>query len=671
MAKNLTNSLSQYLDDLGRRWIDRRAKEMEVDWNRNFAMIKGEDAFAEKLKKGEAGTEPGHEWRSKHNINIVRVKVFSLYAMLLEILMPNDDIPFSMDPAPIPGMSPPSGVQPDDDKAPRRMQEEIRHQLKLRRADRQMQKKLLSLLYYGITWSKYNMDSVTFEGFRPESGLPDNMGPMAPQEQQELQRWVPFKMSKQIPGHEWRSTWNLYWDLEADPDALEKGQGVFEREAITLFDLRQKIGKKGYIKEAIEKVILDWEKEKLPDKAHLAPGLREIAHARKVVDNREYWVRVPKEIVERFERDELKDIKKGDEPGTDIVLYEDETGHEAHILAETANGEIIRYKRRKDNFLPYHMGWWEENLDEPDNPATAMPHNMAHVQHLFTGLVRAFIDNKMLSGNVITASKKRFFADPSQREGGLYPGLDIDVTDDCQDARQAIQPIMIPDVGEGLLSALGLAERWKDVVSMVPEILQGAVLQKQKPDTAYEMSQLMENAGKYVGQGIRNIDELLIEPEINDIYRFNMMDPDFPMEAKGNYKVVPGGFVSYKTRVLTVTKLQQLLGMALMNEVLAQEVKIRPHLEEIYHNLGFVPDKFLKSEEEKMAEAQQREQIQQKARMTAIEDFAIQKRIETQGKLAEIEAKKEGESEKSEEDFQRDIVKGALEEGRAQGGAEK
>lgn len=641
------NSLEQYLDEFGKNMMSAREKKIEPKWNRNLQVINGKDFYPEicegEFKKGEA-----EKWRSKSIINIVRPKVYNIYSMILDIILPNDELLFTLQPNDFPMMGElPQEYKDFEEKAKNLHMKAIQQQLKERKADRQYFRKLLSLLIYGMAWSKYNLEAVTYRGYRPIGGGMNEQG-------QQQVRWMPYQEQKQVIGHDYVPIWQMYWDMEADK--IEDGHGCFQRKLIDLFELASKKGEDWYIDTAIDRVIEEWEQNQATKLDSLDPGLRAVAQRKKTIDNREHWVRVPQKLIDKFEKEELELIKKDKETDIDILMEDQETGEEGYILVETANGKIIRYKSRPNSWQPYRKCIWEENLDQTDNPAAGPPDLMEHVQYIYTGLFRAFIDNKKLSGNIREAIKRKFFQDPSQLKH-MHPGIQIDISDDCTDARQAIVPLPMQDVGPGILEAIGLIYQLKDMVSMHPEILQGSTIPKHKPDTAYEISQLMENAGRYVGQGIRNIDEALIEPEIKDMYEFNMADPTFPDNAKGNFKCTPGGFINYKNRIISVQKLKELLALVLSSDFLANEAKIRAYLDEIHINLGYDPKKFLKTDEEKQEEQQRHIEMQERARAQAFQDLMVQTQIETQGKIAIEREKAKGKAQEGESQFQRDILK--------------
>jgi hypothetical protein len=169
-------------------------------------------------------------------------------------------------------------------------------------------------------------------------------------------------------------------------------------------------------------------------------------------------------------------------------------------------------------------------------------------------------------------------------------------------------------------------------VSQIPKIVQGSVLPKQKSDTAYEMAQMLENAGKYLGMVISNVDDYMIEPETMDLYHYHMADPDY-QGTKASLLVHAQGSVALQNRVMRIEKLMQLLTLLLSSEILIGEAKLRPHLEEIYKANDLDPETFLKTEEEKQADQQRMAEMQAQAEAKAVQMMAKQAQIEAQADM--------------------------------------
>jgi hypothetical protein len=61
------------------------------------------------------------------------------------------------------------------------------------------------------------------------------------------------------------------------------------------------------------------------------------------------------------------------------------------------------------------------------------------------------VANQRLAGNIILGRKARYLLTTFDK---ITPGMVVDVADECDDARKALQPIQIPDVGAGLQKLL-------------------------------------------------------------------------------------------------------------------------------------------------------------------------------------------------------------------------
>ena len=619
----IQTGLANYLDAMYDEWKLNNVT-FERKCQRNLEAIKGIDG-QKKLPK----IEEGEGWRSKTFIKLIKAKVFIAHSIIIDVYLQGGQVPFALNYSPFEEARIEERGEESNDENLQQMTDKIREQHSERRADKEYLKKILSLAYYGQAYSKYNIKDIVKSGYIPSIGQ-DNKG--NPVEMPEFPEYVTSR--KMVPGHEYRSVWVIISDPENDD--LQKNRGVFEKELISPFELRQKKGGKFYIDAAIDEALTESVKgDTVKDQETLKPGMREVHYRKATIQSREFWGRVPRNLAQDFEKDMLgKNITTTFNPDVD-----DNLGDEVEVLAEMADETVIRYVRREiGDRRPYKKCLWEEALDE--NNGVSIADNMEDIQTSLNSMQRVFEDNKKLSGNVIIATKRRYLS--PDYDGKVKPGMEIPLSDSCEDARQAFQSVVIPDVGESILSGIALNEKWGDVVSQVPTIAQGFSLAKHKPDTLGELQIQMENLGKYFGMVIRNIDEAFGEPEVNDLYDYNMRDQTYEGK-KSDMKVTATGFTSFHNKIVVVQKLRELLSAALQDRsgLLLKEIKVRPHLEEIYKNVDVDVNKFLKSETEKNKDAQDAARLQAQAQE--------QVRREKAAELAAEEAGKEA-------DFQRDMI---------------
>jgi hypothetical protein len=629
--RTYTSDLAEFVDKRIREWSRQKKQKLEPKLRANYDAVTNQAELVKKWKKGEA-----EGWRSDTWIGFVRVKVWSFYSILLDTVLKAGKIPFTLDPSPYDESYMDQNQLAQRDSRIEKMKDKIESQLTVRSADREYMKKWLSGGYYGMAFSKFNIEEVWSTEFRQvDMGLGDVGNYLSTEELSQYVRYETVREAEDVPGFNYVSVWNMVWDMEGD--SLQTNDGYAEHIASSAYDLRQLIGKLGYLDESIKEVI---EKQKNDDRQNNTeegpseyPGKDQLYARKQKFRRYEFYMRAPKVLCESFEKD-IKS-KKGDVIHMRSLLMEyddiEESGDDIEIMGEICNGEIIRYIRNDTGERSHNMWVVETNLDE--TTGTGIADNMDSVQSSLVGMIRAFEDNKKLSANVTSAVKKRYFNNPSQLDD-VVPGKSYDIADSCDDVRKAIFPIIFPDVGESLLSGINLMMQLKDDVSMIPTIMQGFSLPKQKTDTAYELKQLTEMAGKYIGQAIRNNDEQFIEPEIRRIYEYNMIYGE-DNDCKVNCKVKANGFTSFQNKEIRGMRMKEALALFVSNEFLLPEIKIRPHLDVIYESMDEDPEKFLMSEEEKAEEAQNRANMEAEAQQKAIQAEAAAKEIETEGKIKE------------------------------------
>lgn len=601
---------------------------IERKWQKNL------DAFnavsSDFWKKGEAD-----DWRSDTFIGQTKIKILSAYAAIVDILLQGGKLSFSFEQSPwdevvFEELSEPEKSKILDDISD--MKKLIEQQLEDCQADRQVMKCVMSGARYGETYIKllvhpvrrvsFNKISLAAEGYVDESGQFDR-----------FENKVDEVVS---PGFEYASVWSIFRDLESDD--LQEGVGYIQQGFSSSYDLRKLKGKPNYIDDAIDRAIARADKPgdrvgtKESDVNSLPPGLRGLKYRHNTIERLECWIRVPATIIEAFE---VQELSKSNSPDLTGEQFEWD-GNDVYILAEMADDEIIKFKRVNKGDRPLRRVEWEINLDQPFGIGVA--DNLESTQKVLNGMIRAFEDNKKLSANVILALKSRFIAG---WDGALKPGKPIEIAEECDDARKAIQQLVIQDVGESLLSGIALMERYGDEQSNIPRIMQGTVATKQKPDTFSELQMLQQNAGKYIGSIIKNFDEGLIEPVISWFYWYNMLDPDVK-RGKGNYIARAGGFSTFIARVVRIDQLMRAISLATSSPGIAMEVKMRGLLEEIFESLDIDADTGLKSFEEKEKDQALMVQSQMNAQKNALQMAEIQAvqsaKIATEAKVKEIEA---------------------------------
>jgi len=589
----------------------RKNSGVEEKWHNN------EDDF-NAVFKSEWKLGEGEDWRSKTVIKKVKVKVYTAFALVIDMLLQAGKIPFTLIPSPLDEMNAEELTEEQQSELDDNISDMvsiISQQFADCHADRSLMKNVMSGAKYGETYSHRYIQTIkrmSYQEFDVSEGYETSNG--------DFVRWKQVEKEIASPARRYISVWNMFRDMEVED--LQDGIGLIERELVSPYDLRLKQEKPLWIHKAIERCISE-AAEPGGNAGNLdtddSPAyLRSIAHRHKTIELLKFWGRVPRSVAEKFEK-ELTGKKRGkygdfalDMTGSE---YEND-GYEVEIMAYVADKEVVRYART-DGVRPYGRTQWEDALDSPYG--TGVADNISTTVQVLNGMVRAFEDNKKLSANVMGVGNLDMMPNWDKK---FVPGEIVEVAEGVT-AQEAFQPIVIPDVGETLLSGIGLMERFGDEDSMLPRIMQGAVAEKQKPDTLGEINILQQNAGKYLGSIIRNYDETLIEPDVQWFFNYNMKDPNIN-RGKGNYIAKALGFSSFENRVVRLHKTMQYLQLILSNEALMAESKLRPMLEEIAKMLEQNPETILKTPQEKQEEQKQMAEAQANAEMKAKKDYQEQ-----------------------------------------------
>lgn len=588
-SKLNTSDLAQYLrTELYEKWATDR-KEIEKKWQTNENAFKG-------VSEGFWKTGETEAWRSNTFIMLTKIKVLSAYSMIIDMLLQGGQLPFALDLSPWDQVTledlPPEKQEAVQDQIDD-MTALIQQQILDCKGDRELMKCVMSGAKLGETYWRSFVHEITRRGFKTL-----NMAPRGTPNPDRFARHEYFEESVTVPGFEYVSCWDMFRDLETDD--MQKSRGYCQREFDSPYDLRKLKGQAYYVDEAIDRLLENHSKGlSKGNKENMRPGLRNIKNRYNTIEKLTFWCRVPRKIVEKFEAE--TEGKETSSLTTDFV----NDGDEVEIGAVLAEDEVIRLVRVRPESRPHGRVVWEIDLD--GTSGTGIADNVQSVQMVLNGMVRAFEDNKKLAANVIAGIKKSLLLNWS---GEFKPGELIEVAEEARTAAEAIQQIVIQDVGQTLLDGIGLMERYADEVSMLPKILQGATFEKQKPDTLGEINILQANAGKYLGSVIKNFDEGMIEPIVSRFYEYNMMD-ETVQKGKGSYIVKALGFAGFQDKVVRLSKILQALNLAISSPAIAAETRLKSLLEQVWRGLDIDPQQVAKSKQEKEEDAQAMMQARQ------------------------------------------------------------
>ena len=372
---------------------------------------------------------------------------------------------------------------------------------------------------------------------------------------------------KTVPQVSHVSVWNFY----PDPDAnnMDEAQYVIERHKMSRSQMRG-LKKRPYFRaQVIDEAILLGENY---DKEYWEDDLSDYA---------------PEHGVERFEVLEywgMVDVDMLIEQGVDIP---DELKDVDELQANVwiCNGKLIRMVMNpfKPAKIPYMAAPYE--LNPYSFFGIGIAENMDDTQTLMNGFMRMAVDNAVLSGNLLIEVD----------ETNLVPGQDLSVYPGKVFRRQggapgqAIFGTKFPNVAGENLQLFDKARVLADESTGFPSFAHGQTGVQGIGRTASGISMLMGAASQNIKNVIKNVDDYLLRPLGEGMFRFNMQF-DFDPEIKGDLEIKARGTESLMANEVRSQRLMQFMQVA-SNPTLAPFAKFQYIIREIAKSLDLDPDK--------------------------------------------------------------------------------
>ena len=392
---------------------------------------------------------------------------------------------------------------------------------------------------------------------------------------------------KTVPQVNHVSVWNFY----PDPDAnnMDEAQFVIERHKLSRSQMRQ-LKKRPYFR------------SKVIDEA--------IKYGENY--NKEYWEDdladyAPEHGVERFEVLEywgMVDTDMLEEQGVDIpdeLLSMDELQANVWIC----NGKLLRMVLNpfKPAAIPYVAAPYE--LNPYSFFGVGIAENMDDTQTLMNGFMRMAVDNAVLSGNLLIEVD----------ETNLVPGQDLSVYPGKVFRRQggapgqAIFGTKFPNVAGENMQLFDKARVLADESTGFPSFAHGQTGVSGVGRTASGISMLMGAASGGIKNVIKNVDDYLLRPLGEGLFRFNMQF-DFNPELRGDLEVKARGTESLMANEVRSQRLMQFMQIA-SSPTLAPFAKFPYIIREIAKSLELDPDKVTNNMNEAAIQAELMKQFQQ------------------------------------------------------------
>ena len=385
---------------------------------------------------------------------------------------------------------------------------------------------------------------------------------------------------KTIPQVSHVSVWNFY----PDPDAnnIEEAQYVIERHKLSRSQMRN-LKKRPYFRSTVidEAIALgeNYDKEYWEnDLADYAPE-----HGVDRFEVFEYWGMCDVEMLQDQGVDIPKELTEMDELQANVWI---------------CNGKLIRMVLNpfKPSKIPYMAAPYE--LNPYSFFGVGIAENMDDTQTLMNGFMRMAVDNAVLSGNLLIEVD----------ETNLVPGQDLSVYPGKVFRRQggapgqAIFGTKFPNVAGENLQLFDKARVLADESTGFPSFAHGQTGVQGVGRTASGISMLMGAASGGIKNVIKNIDDYLLRPLGEGLFRFNMQF-DFDPEMRGDLEVKARGTESLMANEVRSQRLMQFLQVS-SNPALAPFAKFQYIIREIAKSLDLDPDKVTNNMDEAALQAE-------------------------------------------------------------------
>ena len=385
---------------------------------------------------------------------------------------------------------------------------------------------------------------------------------------------------KTVPQVSHVSVWNFY----PDPDAnnMDEAQYVIERHKMSRSQMRQ-LKRRPFFRSSV-----------IDDAIELGENY-----------NKESWEDdlsdyAPEYGVERYEVIEywgVVDVGMLEEQGVDIPSELSDVD-ELQANVWICNGKLLRMVINpfKPARIPYHAAPYE--LNPYSFFGVGIAENMDDTQTLMNGFMRMAVDNAVLSGNLLIEID----------ETNLVPGQDLSLYPGKVFRRQggapgqAIFGTKFPNVSGENLQLFDKARVLADESTGFPSFAHGQTGVQGVGRTASGISMLMGAAQGSIKSVVKNIDDYLLRPLGEGLFRFNMQF-DFDPEIKGDLEVKARGTESLMANEVRSQRLTQFMQIAAQPS-LAPFTKFQYIIREIAKSLELDPDKVTNNMDEAAIQAE-------------------------------------------------------------------
>jgi hypothetical protein len=623
--------------------VDKRWLEDEDQYNAKDNIAKQASQMMTSVEQGyPVTTQMAKPHRSTVYIGLTRQKTNAAEARLADILLPTDDRNWGIQPTPKPdvmGASRDDRMAADRDTGQPMMNPETQEPLSMKdiaraamQVAREKAKAMQTEMDDQLVECDYNAEVRKMLHNAARLGTGVIKGPVVTSRTRKA--WQPYKDMQGNQIHQIEIVQEMSpasfsvdprncWPDPGCGDNVHAGKGLYERERITVRQVRDLAKQPGFMKDQLRKVLEEGPKKSATFQELKDEDQRDLA--RDTYEMWTYWGEVDYEDLEAAgvnvgDKDELRTMSA-------CVVMINSTIVKAYVNP-LDGGDI-----------PYDFFVWEKVSDSVWG--YGIPYLMRAQQRVLNAAWRQMMDNAGVSSGPQIIVKAGSIQ-PADKQWQLSARKIWWATDDVDDVRKAFTAVEFNSYQGELANIIKMAMELADQETGVPMITQGE--KGAAPDTVGGMQMLMNSANVVLRRIVKQFDDMVTKPHIRRYYDYNMLyneneeiKGDFTVNARGSSALLVRDIQNQAFLNLLAAGANPVYGVYLDTQKLFEKALQAQHID---------PAEVFKSEEEleKIKEQQQQPQAQQAdprieaAKIRAETDIA-KVQAQNQGDMAELQTR--------------------------------
>lgn len=554
-------------------------------------------------------------------VNLTRRKAQEARVKLVNSIMENGKIPFSITPSRRPRfISPDVAMVPDPiqevDRRAYNMEQTIRDVLDKSDYQNTLGKVINEMTLFGTGCTKsIVLKTIDFPVYKTV-----NSDPM-------MRQVESIAESELVPHVEWVSIWDIF----PSPGAFSKTDMdyVIQRSYLSAQELREMAERSGgkIDGDLIEECIAKGEGVHSGNSVNDSPA-REY--------NSSYHLK-------KYQVLEMWHKGIGKEELRDFMDVDEEMSSHVPVCVTVLGSKVIRAMVNPfEGRIPYDFSYWQHQEDSIWG--SGIYEAIRDDQAMMNFIYGMYVEGKTMACQPMVALNPNAF-DASQDDfGDVYPGK-IWRLKSGESANEAFRPVIIPDVTNGLVDLIRIIERNTDLASGQVPIGMGSGAQYQSK-TATGMSILDQNSQKLTLSVVRSLNDMVTK-NISAIYHWLMADSQ-DASIKGDFECRANSYRMFMSREINNQQILEFLSVVGQNPEMRQYVDFSKLVHPLKMGLGLDVDGLIRNDE-------QMQQMQQSA-------MAGAQRAKQQEAAVEIEKHNAMSLTDEKKNLSADIRKGIIQE---------